>query len=135
MKHLVFYDGQCGLCDQVVQFVLNRDKKGLFAFAPLQGKTAAEKLKSLPSDIKNLDSIILIENFNTPTEKIEVLGQAAFRILWLLGEKWTMLGWISFLPPCLYNWGYRIVAKNRHRFFPQDICIIPNPQMKDRFLP
>jgi predicted DCC family thiol-disulfide oxidoreductase YuxK len=119
----------------VVQFLLKRDKKEIFIFAPLQGKTAAEKLKQLPDSIKNLDSIILIEDFGLPQEKISVLGQGAFRILWLLGGIWACVGWMSFLPPFLYDWGYRFIAKNRQRFFRQDICVIPDPLMKDRFLP
>jgi predicted DCC family thiol-disulfide oxidoreductase YuxK len=122
------------LCDQIVQFILKHDKKEIFIFAPLQGKTAAEKLNQLPESYKTLDSLILIEDFNLPHEKISVLGQGAFRILWLLGGAWALIGWMCFLPPFLYNWGYRLVAKNRHRFFPQNICVIPDPSMKDRFL-
>lgn len=135
MKHLVFYDGQCGLCDQVVQFILLRDKQGVFGFAPLQGKTAEEKLISLPESLKNFDSIILIEDFNTSLQKISVLGYAALRILWLIGGRWALIGWISFLPPFLYNWAYRLVAKYRHRFFPQGVCILPDPALRERFLP
>ena len=38
---LVFFDGVCNLCVFFVHFVLKRDKKGIFRFAPLQGETAA----------------------------------------------------------------------------------------------
>ena len=63
MKHLVFYDGECGLCDQVVQFLLKADKNKGFVFAPLQGKHAALALKDLPEEAKQADSIILIEDY------------------------------------------------------------------------
>lgn len=134
-KHLIFYDGQCGLCDKIVQFVLKQDKKKDFIFAPLQGATAAVVLKDLPADMKNEDSLVLVENYQEPDQKFYLLGQGAFRICWLLGGAWPLLGWISFLPPFLYNWGYRIVARNRHRFFSSDSCVIPDRSSAARFLP
>ncbi len=133
MAHLVFYDGQCGLCDQVVQLLLKTDKQNLFLFAPLQGKTAARLLHDLPAEMKGVDSLILVENYQLPTQRFYVLGKGALRIAWLLGGCWRLLGWLSFFPGGLYNWAYRLVARNRQRFFPQ-ACVIPDPKQKGRFL-
>ena len=47
MQHLVLYDGTCGVCDHAVQWVLRHDAQEIFAFAPLQGTTAAELLAQL----------------------------------------------------------------------------------------
>lgn len=135
VKNLVFYDGQCGLCDQVVQFLLRVDTQGKFIFAPLQGSTAAVILKDMPAEYKSADSVVLVENYQSSDQKFYVLGKAAFRILWILGGAWSLPGWISFLPSFLYDWGYCIVARNRHYFFPQDKCVLPDPKLKDRFLP
>lgn len=129
-KHLVFYDGTCGLCDHAVQFVLKHDKNGDFAFAPLQGKTAKELLKFVPQE----DSLVLIEDYQTQARKIYQFGEGAFRILWLLGGPFRLAGWPFFFPSFLYNWGYRLVARNRHKFFSQDTCKLPDPKLKDRFL-
>lgn len=129
-KHLVFYDGVCGLCDQAVQFVLRHDKNDLFLFAPLQGETA--KKYDLPKDI---DSIVLVENFGTHNEKLLVMGKAVFRICWLLGGFFTLIGWLSFLPSWLYDFGYRFVAKRRHIFFKNTSCVIPTKESKIKFLP
>lgn len=130
-KHLVFYDGSCGFCDHAVQFVLKHDQKEDFVFAPLQGTTAKSFLKEVPPE----DSLVLIENYKSQTHSIYQLGKGAFRILWLLGGMWVLLGWIAFLPSFLYDWGYRLIARNRHRFFSKDVCPLPNPKQKDRFLP
>ena len=134
-KHLVFYDGKCGLCDRAVQFVLNHDAKEVFDFAPFQGSTASEKLIKLPENIKNDDSLILIENYQGATPAVYILGKGAFRICWLLGGFWTVPGVISFLPSPLYNWGYRLVAKNRHKVFKNSYCSLPQKAAKHRFLP
>jgi predicted DCC family thiol-disulfide oxidoreductase YuxK len=134
-KHLVFYDGECGFCDQVVQLLLKVDKQQIFLFAPLQGATAAELLKELPDELKQVDSLILVENYQQPNSHFYVLGKGALRIAWLLGGVWRLLGWMAFLPSWLYDWAYRLVARNRHRFFPNPVCVLPDPKQKNRFLP
>ena len=67
--HLVFYDGQCGLCDHAVQFLLKADKKNKFLFAPLQGTTALQELKDMAEKDKREDTLILVENYQTPKKK------------------------------------------------------------------
>ncbi len=54
---IVFFDGECALCDGFVTWIYTRDKKGLFKFAPLQGETAKDLL-ALGSE-EMLDSVIL----------------------------------------------------------------------------
>lgn len=135
LKHLVFYDGNCGLCDQVVQILFKADKNERFVFAPLQGVAASQYLKNLPDEIKAADSLILIENYRSSDPQAYLFGKGALRIAWLLGWPWLLIGWLSFLPGFLFNWAYRLVARNRHRFFPQNQCFIPPPNQKDRFLP
>ena len=132
--HLLFYDGKCGFCDHAVRFVLERDKKGQFRFAPLEGQTAAQVLHDLAPEYKALDSLILIENFATPQAKTYVLGEGAFRTLWLLGGPWKIPGSLNFLPPFLYNWGYRFIARHRHALNPSS-CPLPDPSQSSRFLP
>jgi len=134
-KHLVFYDGECGFCDHVVQFILRHDQKALFLFAPLQGETAERVLIDLPSKFRNIDSIILIENFGEKSEATYIRGKAAFRICWLLGGAFAGLGALSFLPAFLYDWGYNLVAKNRHRLFRSTECVVPKKDERERYLP
>lgn len=133
-NHLVFYDGECGLCDQVVRKLLQFDTEQQFLFAPLQGKTANDLLGDLPAELRNADSMILIENFRHWDRRIYLGSTAVFRIFWLLGGWWSPIGLLFFLPSFLFNWMYRLVAKNRHRFFNQQCFVMP-PEQKQRFLP
>lgn len=133
MKHLVFYDGACGLCDHIVQFLLKIDKKRNFIFAPLQGKTFINFFKNNSDIYQRTDSLILIENYQTKTQ-IYRYGKGAFRIAWLLGGPWKLIGWIHFLPSLLYDWAYFIIARNRHFFFRNQTCFLPDLNQKDRFL-
>lgn len=134
-QHLVFYDGSCGLCDHLVQFLLKNDTKGMFLFAPLQGSTAKALFKKNPEVYENLDTLVLVEDYQTDKQKMLFFGKAALRIAWLLGGVWTLVGWISFLPSPLYDWAYRLVARNRKRFFSGEVCALPQRDSKERFLP
>jgi predicted DCC family thiol-disulfide oxidoreductase YuxK len=135
--HLVFYDGECGLCDHVVQWLLKEDQQQQFLFAPLKGVTAAKKLQNVPERVKTADSIILIENYQQPDEMTYVYGKAALRICWLLGGAWAIPGVLSFIPAFLYDWMYWIVARIRYRLFGKKlVCPLPDTHIdKSRFLP
>ena len=110
-KHLIFFDGNCGLCNQSVRFVVAHDPRALFDFAPLEGKTAAQQLD--PKWLKE-NTLVLLEHFGKPTQRLWVRGRGALRILWLLGGKWRLLGWMCFLP-CGVDLVYRLIARHRRR--------------------
>ncbi len=133
MTHLVFFDGECGLCDFVVKFILKHDRKKVFLFAPLQGTTAKNKLKELDEKVKQADSLILIENFGTANEKVLLFGKGALRIAWYLGGIFTPLGALSFLPSAPFDFLYRIVARNRKKIF-GETCTLPTKETESRFL-
>ena len=134
-RHLVFYDGSCGFCDFCVRFILKRDRKKQFVFAPLTGETAERLLKNAPQQIREADSLILIENFEANNERLLVLGKAALRIAWHLGGFWSLLGMISFLPSFLYNWCYKIIARYRKWILSDKACALPKEKEQKRFLP
>ena len=134
-QDLLFYDGECGLCDRIVQSVLLHDKHKRYMFAPLQGVTAADMLKKLPKEYRGLDSLVLIENYKSPQRQYYVMGKGALRIAWNLGGFWRLIGWMSFLPPFLYDWAYRLVARNRERIFGKLFCVLPDYSEGGRFLP
>ena len=65
-RHLVFYDGKCGLCDHAVQFILKFDHLAIFDFSPLQGETADLFLQGISRE----DSLVLVENYKSPDKKM-----------------------------------------------------------------
>lgn len=133
-KHLVFYDGKCGFCDFCVRFVLQRDRQNRFVFAPLEGKTAQQFLHENQSAQK-VDSLIMVENFQSSTPSVLYLGKAALRIAWYLGGAWPLVGIFSFLPSFLYDWAYRLVASNRSSILSDQACMLPKQKDKKKFLP
>lgn len=135
-EHLVFYDGTCGMCHWVIQFLLKHDHQERFVFSPLQGETAKVLLKDWRNSHPDADSLVLIENYQDPNRKrIYAFGKGALRICWLLGGLWKIPGFLSFFPGFLYDWIYRLVARNRYQWFERHACLIPKAKDSTRFLP
>jgi predicted DCC family thiol-disulfide oxidoreductase YuxK len=127
---ILFFDGMCGLCNSSVDFVMKRDTRDVFRYAPLQGETAAEHLSQ--SDREDLDSVVL-----KTRDGLYRHSSAIVRILWKLPGVWPVLGTLLWvIPRPLRNFGYRVVAKNRYRFFgKKETCRLPKPEEIGRLLP
>jgi predicted DCC family thiol-disulfide oxidoreductase YuxK len=130
---VILFDGVCNLCNGFVQFVIKRDKQGIFKFSALNSKVAAELLSKLndgrlPAELP--DTVVLIMD-----GQIFLKSEAAIRILKKLkGLKW--LGTIyRFFPLKFRDWIYDFVASRRYRWFGRkDHCMIPSPETANRFL-
>ena len=136
---IVFFDGVCGLCNGFVDFLLARDSRRLFLFAPLQGETAGRLIhdehhrpgeRNRPSRL--LDSVVLLE------EGIEYRNSTAVvRILHRLGGGWRIVsGLLWVIPRPIRDAGYRLVAVSRYRLFgKKETCRLPTAAERERFLP
>ncbi len=112
MKSLILFDRDCPLCRRSIRFIFARDLKHRFLFAPLSGKTAQEELKN--TRLLKENTLILLEDWRTPQQRLWIRGRGAFRILWLLGGRWRLLGWLCFIPFGV-DLCYRLIAHHRDR--------------------
>ena len=132
-KHLVLYDGACGLCDRTVQWILAHDPERRFHFAPLQGPTAAAvrtRHAGLPTDP---DCVIYVDR-SSGTERVFVRSEAVFRLTERLASPPAWIGWAAWLPRWLTDLGYRVVARARHYLSRTLTCPLPS-DARARFLP
>jgi predicted DCC family thiol-disulfide oxidoreductase YuxK len=130
-KYLVLYDGECGLCDRSVQFLLRHDKKAVLSYAPLQGETARPFVGDKPA----LDTMMLVEKLDGGGTRVSVRSRGAFRTLAQLGGIWRVISWLRILPAFLTDLVYRFVAHNRIKWFGRvDACRVPSPEVRQRFL-
>ncbi len=128
---VVLYDGTCGFCDRVVQFVLKHDREGVFTFAALQGETATALRQQHPSIPHEVETMVLLHGGN-----VFLRSRAAFEMAALLPQPWRSLRVLRWLPRWLTDLGYKLVARVRYRMFGQhDVCPIPEPAIRHRFLP
>jgi predicted DCC family thiol-disulfide oxidoreductase YuxK len=132
-RYLVLYDGECGLCDRSIQWLLRHDRKGLLRFAPLQGATARPFVEG-PLD--ELATVLYVERDAEGQPRVWERSAAAFRILWRLGGGWRVVAWLRVLPRALTDAVYRFVARRRRRWFGTvDACRAPDAAARARFLP
>ena len=126
---VVLFDGYCRLCDRSVQFVIDRDRRRVFRFAPSQSPGAAPFLArcglgSAPG------TIVFIER-----DGWSVRSTAAIRMARRLGFPWSLAAIGLIVPAPLRDVGYRVVARNRLRWFGQrDTCRIPTAEEAGQFL-
>jgi predicted DCC family thiol-disulfide oxidoreductase YuxK len=127
---IIFFDGECNLCNGFVNLLLDIDRHQLFKFAPLQGETAARLLPPLSSD-RSQWSIFYLEGDNLYSQ-----SDAAIEIAQSLGGFWSLLTIGRLVPPTIRDRAYRSIASNRYLWFGRlDTCRLPNPADRDRFLP
>ena len=126
-QRIVLFDGVCGLCNAWVDFILKRDSKGSFKFAPLQGEYASQIVPDHASELKSIVYICFGKEYTK--------SGAVLRILRDLGGIWRF-AWIFWLIPFFVRDPlYLIIATNRYRFFgKRDTCRFPSEQERQRFI-
>jgi len=129
-KSIVLFDGVCNLCNNSITFIIKRDPKDNFRFAPLQEGKGAELIKKHKIDTVKTDSIILIEN-----GKAYVKSTAALRVARKLSGAWPLFYGFIIIPSFIRNWVYDFIARNRYKWYgKKESCMIPTPELKAKFL-
>lgn len=132
---IVLYDGVCGLCNRLNQFLLKRDRHDRLRFASLQSSLAESLTLRHGANPKDLDTVYVVVDHGLPTEHLLSRSDAIIYVVTQLGGVWKAMGLAKVLPKALRNIGYNIVAKNRYRVFGKhDSCMLPDPKNKEKFL-
>ena len=129
--YVIYFDGVCNLCNNSIQYVIRNDSKNLFQFASLQSEYAKMALGSKRIDLDNLESIIL----ETPDGKIYKRSSAALRIASKLKFPINLFAIFIVVPKAIRDAVYNYIGKNRYKWFgKQEKCMIPTPDLKEKFL-
>jgi len=133
---IILYDGVCGLCNRLVQFVLKRDSHDRFRFAFLQSDFATRVLRRHGAAPEDLDTMYVVLDHALPAERLVSRSEAAVVVLRELGGGWSVLSVVlRWLPGWLRNWSYNLIARNRYRIFGKyDLCPLPAEKNRAKFL-
>jgi predicted DCC family thiol-disulfide oxidoreductase YuxK len=159
---ILLYDGVCGLCNRLVQFILRRDPGGVFRFASLQSALAGRILARHGADAGDLDTVYVVVNCDQADEELLPRSDAVIFVLRHLGAAelrsarpglrpgptqatatpapgsafWRGVGvLLQGIPRMVRDWGYGVVARNRYRLFGRyDMCPLPSEDTRGRFL-
>jgi predicted DCC family thiol-disulfide oxidoreductase YuxK len=133
--HLALYDGVCGLCNSLLQFLLTHDRRGVFAFASLQSRTGRAVVEQLGGDLADLTSFYVVANYRTDRSRTLARSKAALFVAGQLGWPWKAAVIAGVLPGAVLDRAYDVIARHRYRVFGRfEQCLAPRPEFRDRFI-
>lgn len=123
---ILFFDGDCPLCNRVLTFILSNEIKADLVFSPLNASSSERWREANPNMLMEEDSVYYFDGLNLYKKSTAVL-QLLPKLRWYTG--FLRLGWL--LPLKLRDRCYDFVARHRKRIFKE--CII-DPRLIGRML-
>lgn len=130
MSAIILFDGVCNFCNGSVNFIIERDRKNHFKFAPLQSEIGQKLLDEYGIDKAETDSVVLVENGKAYTH-----STAALKVAQKLDGAWSWFYAFIIIPKPIRDFFYKTFAKYRYKLFGKtDACMMPTPEIRARFL-
>jgi predicted DCC family thiol-disulfide oxidoreductase YuxK len=126
----VLFDGVCHLCGGSVQFAIARDPAANLRFAAIQSihGQAFLRRRGLPTD--QFETFYLVDG-----GRVYEKSAGFLRMVGYLRWPWPLLRAMRIVPRRLLDWLYDRIARNRYRLFGvRQTCLVPTPEIADRFL-
>jgi len=128
-KHVVFFDGECGVCNFWVQWILERDRKDQFMFASLQSDFGQKFLSERGLETRVFNTMYLWK----PNQYYLIKSKAVLQIASLLGGIYKLSALGKIIPGILSDKVYDIISKNRMKLANQK-CYLPTPHQRKKFI-
>jgi predicted DCC family thiol-disulfide oxidoreductase YuxK len=134
---LVIFDGNCGLCNRYVRWLLKRDRRDRLRFAASTSAAVAELLArhGVTAEI-GPDTVMVARHVGEANEDLLVRSNAALASLKALPQPWPAIAaGLRLIPRPIRESGYRWVARNRYRIWGRhETCPIPTVEEREHFL-
>ena len=128
-KNIVFFDGECGVCNFWVQWILERDLKDKFLFSSLQSDFGQRFLNERGLDTQQFNTLYLLKTDGNYLIK----SKAVLEIAGLLGGVYSFLKVGKLLPKSISDRLYDMVSRNRMKLSAQK-CFLPDPHQKKKII-
>lgn len=134
-RAVLLYDGECGLCNAVVRWLLREDTAAVLRFAPLQGTFGQEALRRRGLPTRDFDSLVFLPDAEAPDHRLRTAG--VLDVLGALGGGWRVAAAAARVVPApIRDLGYRLVARTRYALFGEyRPTPLPEPAWAERILP
>ena len=133
--HVVLYDGVCGLCSRLLQFLLRNDRRQVFSFASLQSAVGRSIVERSGGNPAQLTSFYVVADYQTAASRVFTRSDAALFVADALGWPWKAAQLIRLVPRAVRDRAYDVVARSRYRVFGRyDRCLVPSPEFRGRFI-
>lgn len=128
-KQILFFDGNCLLCNRIVRLLNKIDKKNKIYYAPLGGTTFQNL--TITNKPHAVDSVIFYKN-----GQFFSAWDAVYQLFKLLDFPYKTIIIFNIFPKSLLNQCYFIVANNRIRWFGRAThCQMPSNKLAKKLLP
>ena len=128
IHRIVFYDGECALCNRTISFLIKVDRSQKLKFAPLEGVTA--KLLKINEFADGEASVVFYNK-----EKVHYKSTAILNIIQELPFPWNLFYVLKIVPPFIRDYCYKVIGKNRYNWFGKaKSCIMNESKYKGRLL-
>lgn len=127
-RPLFVFDQICVLCSGGASFIMRHDRAGRIAFTPAQGEIgqALYRHYGLSMDA----TYLLLSHGRAATE-----SEGYFALASELGGWWCLAGALRLVPRALRDATYRLIARNRYRWFGRTkACALLTEEQRARLL-
>jgi predicted DCC family thiol-disulfide oxidoreductase YuxK len=158
---LILFDGYCHLCSWIVKFVIARDRKRRYRFAPLDSAIgrfyATDEERRRDAVGSDGGANLKVRRFGrsdrdrppSPFDadssggsfklvrggRVYTKSRAALEVIRTLSGAWPLLYLLIVIPPPIRDRIYDWIARNRYRWFgASESCMPPSPDIADRFV-
>ena len=125
---IVFYDGDCGFCNQSIQFILKFQKDESLHFAAIQSVFTEQFFTKKGWELPDLSTVYFYEN-----ELLYSKSDAGICLAHYLKFPFSLLQYFWVIPQYLRDKVYDFIAQRRHRLR-KGYCLIPSKDQKKQFV-
>jgi len=127
---LIVFDGECVLCSRTAQFVLKHDRHRRFRLTTAQGEQGQALYRGLGLPAVAFETMVVVKDGRALIE-----SDAALAVASGLGWPWRAAAAARIVPRPLRDAAYRLVARNRYRWFGRrDACWTSTDDLADRIV-
>ena len=133
---ILLYDGECGLCNAVVRFILRHDREGKVHFAPLQSVPGQEYLRAMGLPEDDFDSLVFVPDWGRKDKDgYRLRTSGALAAFASMGGPWAVFSRLSAVPTWIRDPVYKLISKTRYAVFGEyELRPLENPDWEKRFL-
>lgn len=127
-RPLFVFDGVCVLCSGGASWIMRRDRAARMAFTPAQGPIGQALYRHYGLAIDDT-YLFLVEG------QAHGLSEGYFQVARVLGGRWKLAAALRLIPRPLRDAAYRLIARNRYRWFGKaEACALLTPEQRQRLL-
>lgn len=127
-EQIIFYDGDCGLCNRSVAYVFKHEKDKAIFFASIQSDFTKQLFKSKGWKEPDLSTVYFLEN-----GKLYQKSTAALKVCKYLKSPRSWMKAFFIVPRFIRDAVYDFIAKRRKRLV-KEYCVMPTPEDRVRFV-